>query len=80
MITQGTYGLSRGVWENGVNTYFKSFAVEVFLPALSSLSLTELALSHIDIQKEDAAWWNFETDTILWAPQYLMHTNTFWVL
>jgi hypothetical protein len=38
MITQGTDGLSRGVWTNGFNTCFKSFVVEVFLPALPSLS------------------------------------------
>jgi hypothetical protein len=80
MITQGTDGLSRGVWANGFNTYFKSFAVEVFLPALPSLSLTDWALGHIDIQKEHAAWWNVETDTSLWAPQNLMHANTFWFL
>jgi hypothetical protein len=63
MITQGTDGLSRGVWVNGFNTDFKSFAVEVFLPALQSLSLTQWALSHIGIQTEHAAWWNVETDT-----------------
>jgi hypothetical protein len=51
MITQGTDGLSRGVWANGFNTDLKSFAVEVFLPTLPSLPLTEWALSHIDIQK-----------------------------
>jgi hypothetical protein len=27
MITQGTDGLSRGIWTNGFNTDFKSFAV-----------------------------------------------------
>jgi hypothetical protein len=31
MITQGADSLSRGIWENGFNTNFKSFAVEVFL-------------------------------------------------
>jgi hypothetical protein len=51
MITQGTDGLSRGVWENGFNTYFKSFAVEVFLPDLQSPSLTQWALSHIEIHE-----------------------------
>jgi hypothetical protein len=80
MITQGTGGLSRGIWANGFNTDVKYFAVEVFLPALPSLSLTEWALSHIDILKQHAAWWNVETNTSLWAPQNLMHTTTFWVL
>jgi hypothetical protein len=32
MITQGTDGLSRVIWENGFNTDFNYFAVEVFLP------------------------------------------------
>jgi hypothetical protein len=41
MIAQGTYGLTRGIWVNGFNTVFKSFAVEVFLPDLPSLSLTK---------------------------------------
>jgi hypothetical protein len=80
MTTQGTDGLIRGVWANGFNTDFKSFAVEVFLPALPPLSLTEWALSYIGIQKEHAAWWNVETDTSLWAPQKLMDAHTFWVL
>jgi hypothetical protein len=44
MITQGTDGLSRGIWANGsntdFNTDFKYFAVEVFLPAFPSPSLT----------------------------------------
>jgi hypothetical protein len=80
MITQRTDGLSGGVWVNGFNTDFKSFAVEVFLPDLPSLSLTEWALSHIGIQKEHAAWWNVETDTSLWAPQNVMHAHTLWVL
>jgi hypothetical protein len=80
MITQGTDGLSRGVWVNGFNTDFKSFAVEVFLPALPSLSLTKWALSHIGIHEEYAPWWNVETDTSSWEPQNLMHINTFWVL
>jgi hypothetical protein len=79
MITQGTDGLSRGIWANGFNTDFKSFAVEVFLPALPSLSLTKWALRHIEILEEHAPWWNVETDTSLWAPQNLMHTNTFLV-
>jgi hypothetical protein len=78
--TQGTYCLSRGVWANGFNTYLKSFAVEVFLQALSSLSLTEWALSHIGIQAGHAAWCNVETDTRSWAPQNVMHAHTFWVL
>jgi hypothetical protein len=80
MITQGTDGLSRGIWSNGFNAYFKYFAVEVFLPALSSLSLTKWALSHIEIHEEYAPWWNVETDTSLWEPHKLMHTNTFGVL
>jgi hypothetical protein len=54
MITQVTYGLRGGVWENGFNTDFKYFAVEVFLPALPSLSMTKLALSHIGIHEEYA--------------------------
>jgi hypothetical protein len=54
MITQGTDGLSRGIWENGFNNDFKSFAVEVFLPDLPSLSLTQWALSHIGIREEYA--------------------------
>jgi hypothetical protein len=56
MITQGTDSLSRGVWANGFNTDFKYFAVEVFLPALSSLSLTKWALGHIGIHEEYAPW------------------------
>jgi hypothetical protein len=79
-ITQKADGLSRGIWANGFNTYFKSFAVEVFLPALPSLSLTEWAVSHIDILEEHAPWWNVDSDTSLWAPKNMMHTNTFWVL
>jgi hypothetical protein len=80
MITQVTVGLSRGIWENGFNTDLKYFAVEVFLPALSSLYLTDWALSHIGIQAEHAAWWNVETDTISWAPLKNMHAHTFWIL
>jgi hypothetical protein len=80
MITQGTDGLSRGIWANGFNTDLESFAVEVFLPALPSLSLKKWALSHIDIHEEYAPWWNVETETSLWEPNNLMHTNTFWVL
>jgi hypothetical protein len=72
--------LSRGIWANGFNTDFKSFAVEAFLPALPSLSLTKWDLSHIEIHEEHAHWWNVETDTSLWEPNNLMHTNTFWVL
>jgi hypothetical protein len=49
MITQGTDGLSRGIWANGFNTYFKSFAVEVSLPALPSLYVKKWALSHKEI-------------------------------
>jgi hypothetical protein len=41
MITQGTDGFSMGIGANGFNTDFKSFAVEVFLPALPSLSMTQ---------------------------------------
>jgi hypothetical protein len=80
MITQGTDGLSRGIWANGFNTDFKSFAVEVFLPALPYLSLTKWALNQIDILEEHTPWWNVETDTSLWEPHNFMHTNTFWVL
>jgi hypothetical protein len=47
MITQGTDGLSRGIWENGLNMDFKSFAVEYFFPALPSLSLTKWSLDNI---------------------------------
>jgi hypothetical protein len=63
MITQGIDGLSRGVWANGLNTDFMSFTVQVFLPALLSLSLTKWALSHIGMYEEYAPWWNVETDT-----------------
>jgi hypothetical protein len=49
MITQGTDGLSRRLWSNGFNTDFKYFLVEVLLPALPYLSLTQWALSHIEI-------------------------------
>jgi hypothetical protein len=80
MIIQGTDGLSRGIWENDLDTDFKSFAVEVFLPALPSLSLTKWALIHIEIHEEYAPWWNVETDTNFWEPKRLMDTNTFWVL
>jgi hypothetical protein len=80
MITQGKDVLRRGIWSNVFNTYFKSFAVEVFLPAVPSLYLTKWALSHIEILGEHAPWWNVKTDTSLWEPQNLMHTNTFWVL
>jgi hypothetical protein len=80
MITQGTDGLSRGVWANGFNTDFKSFAVEVFLPALPSLSITQWELSHIGIQEGYAAWWNVETATSSWTPQNLMHAHNFWAL
>jgi hypothetical protein len=41
MITQDTYVLSRGIWVNGLNTDFKYLVVEVFLPALPSLSFTK---------------------------------------
>jgi hypothetical protein len=80
MITQVNDGLSRGIWDNGFNTDFKSFTLEVFLPALPSISLTHWSLSHIGIQAEHAAWWNVETDTSSWAPQNLMHSPTFWIL
>jgi hypothetical protein len=56
MITHGTNGLSRGMWANGFNIYFKSFVVEVFLPALPSISLTKWALSHVEIHEEHAPW------------------------
>jgi hypothetical protein len=80
MITQGTDGLSRVIWSNGFNTYFKYFAVEVFLPALLSLSLSKWALSHIEIHEESAPWWNVETNTSSWEPKTMMHINTLWVL
>jgi hypothetical protein len=80
MITQGTDGLSRGLCANGFNTDFKYFAVEVFLPDLPSLSLTDWALSNIGIQHEHYTWWKVETDTSLWAPQNAIHANNFWVL
>jgi hypothetical protein len=80
MITQGTDGLIRGIWANGFNTDFKSFAVEVFLPALPSLYMIKWALSHIQIHEEHAPWWNVETDTRLWEPNNLMYTTNFWVL
>jgi hypothetical protein len=71
IITQGTHGLSRGIWENGFNTDFKHFAVEVFLPYLTSLSLTKWALNHFEIHEEHPPWWNAETDTSLWDPKKL---------
>jgi hypothetical protein len=43
-------------------------------------TMTKWGLSHIEILEEHAPWWNVETDTSLWAPYNLMHTNTFWVL
>jgi hypothetical protein len=60
MITQGIDGLSRGIWANGVNTNVKYFTVEVFLPVLSSLSLTKWAPIHIGIYEDYryAPWWN----------------------
>jgi hypothetical protein len=60
MITQGTDGLRRGIQANGFNIYFKSFAVEVFFPALPYLSLTTWSLSHIEILEERAPWWNVD--------------------
>jgi hypothetical protein len=80
MITQGIDGLRRGIWANDFNTDLKSFAVEVFLLALPPPSLTQWALSHIEIHEENAPWWNVETDTSFWEPKKMMHTNTFWVL
>jgi hypothetical protein len=80
MIAKGTDGLNRGIWENGFNTDFKSFAVEVFLPDLPYLSLTKWGLCHIEIHEEYAPWWNVETDTSSWEPNNLMHTITFRVL
>jgi hypothetical protein len=77
MITQGTDCLSRGIRANGFNTDFKSFAVEVFLPALSSPYLTQWALSHIGIHEEYVPWWNVETDTSSWEPKKMMHTKFF---
>jgi hypothetical protein len=64
----------------GFNTYLKSFAVEVCLPDLPSLSLTKWALIHIEIHEKYAPWWNVETDTSLWEPNNFMHTKIFWVL
>jgi hypothetical protein len=80
IITQGTDGLSRGICANYFNTDIKYFALEVFLPALPSLSLTKWALIHIGIYEDYETWWNVETDTISWEPQNLMHNNTLWVL
>jgi hypothetical protein len=54
MITHGTDGLIRVIWANGINTDFKSFAVEVFLPALPYLSCTKWALKNIGIIEEYA--------------------------
>jgi hypothetical protein len=54
MITHGIDGLSKGIWANGFKTDFESFAVYVFLPDLSSLSLTKWALDHADIHEEHA--------------------------
>jgi hypothetical protein len=51
MITQGTDGLSRGIWANCSNTDFKSFAVEVFLPALPPIGLSPIGLSAILVSK-----------------------------
>jgi hypothetical protein len=88
-ITQGTDGVSRGIWANGINIDFKSFAVGVFLPAFPSLSLTKWSLSHIGIYEDYAPLWNVDTyaplwnvemDTSSWEPRNLMQTNTFWVL
>jgi hypothetical protein len=56
MITQGTDGLSRGIWANGLKTDIKSCAVEVFLPNLPSPSLTQWALSNIGIPEWFASW------------------------
>jgi hypothetical protein len=80
MITQGTDGLSREIRENCFNTDFKSFTVEVLLPAFPYLSLTKWALIHIGIYEGYTPWWNMETDTSSWEPQNLMHSSTFWVL
>jgi hypothetical protein len=52
MIAPGTGGLSRVIWINGLNTDFKSFTVEVLLPALPYVSLTKCALNHIGIIEE----------------------------
>jgi hypothetical protein len=76
MMTQGTNGLSRGIWANGFNTYFKSFAVEVFLPSLPSRSLIQWALSHTGIHAQDSTkkfcacqqtcgvYWEVQGDTL----------------
>jgi hypothetical protein len=80
IITQGTNGLSRGIWANGINTEFKSFTADVFLPALPSISLTKWYLIHIGIYEDYTPWWNVKTDTSSWEPHNLMHNNTFWVL
>jgi hypothetical protein len=80
MITQGADGLSRGIWDNCLNTDFKYFAVEVFLPAFSSLSLTKFALGHIGIYENYSPLWSVDTDTSSWEPHNLMHKNTFWVI
>jgi hypothetical protein len=80
MITQGTDGLSRGIWANSFNTDFKYFAVEVFLPAFPSPSLTQWALSHIGSHEEYAPWCNVETDTCSWETKKVMHTHTVWFI
>jgi hypothetical protein len=63
MITQGTYGLSSGIWDNGLNTDFQPFAVEVFLPSLTYLSLAKWSLSYIGICGDYDPLWNVETGT-----------------
>jgi hypothetical protein len=80
MITQDTDGMSRDIWANGLNADLKSFTLEVFVPALPSVSLTNWALSHIGILEEYAPFWNVETDTNSWEPQNLIHNNNLWVL
>jgi hypothetical protein len=59
---------------------FQVFCSRGIPASFSSLSLTKWALSHIEIHEEYPPWWNAETDTSLWEPHNLMHTNTFWVL
>jgi hypothetical protein len=75
IIAQGTDSLRRGIWANGLNTDFKSFAIEVLLPTLPYVSLTKWVISHIGILEGYAPFWNVEMDTSSWEPHNLMHTT-----
>jgi hypothetical protein len=61
-----------------LNTEFKSFASEVFLPVLPTVGLTKWALEKIQISPEFALFWNVETDASSWFPQNLMHKQQKW--